>query len=87
MARRNTETIPWKIWVPAHLALKIELLYCDPVSGRPNYGARSHLIVALLTEFSNNLDLHKRVKPGAIKDLVDRMIVAGEKGASPNDHE
>lgn len=79
MARRNKETVPWKIWVPAHLALKIELLYCDPMTGKPNYGARSHLIVALLTEFSNTLDHLNRTKPGAIKSLVERMIAEGEQ--------
>ena len=79
MAHRNRETRPWKIWVPERLALRIELLYCDPLTGRPNYGARSHLIVALLNEFADNLDRANQVSPGVVKRLVERMIAEGEK--------
>lgn len=80
MARRNRETIPWKIWVPERLALRVELLYCSSVTGRPNYGARSHLIVALLEEFVRSLDANDRATPGAIKAFVDRIIAEGEQG-------
>lgn len=41
----------WKVSVPEELALNIELLFMMPGSRKPNYGARSALIVSLLEKF------------------------------------
>lgn len=75
MASRNKGSVPWKIWVPAELALRTELRYCNPITGKPNYGVRSHLMVALLREFDKAVD-RLNADPGAINRLVERLIAA-----------
>jgi len=40
--------VEWKISLPATLAARIELLLLDPGKLKPEYGARSRLIVELL---------------------------------------
>ena len=39
---------PWKISMPATLAGRIEYVLLDQITGKPKYGARNTLIVALL---------------------------------------
>lgn len=78
MATRNKGTIPWKIWLPAELALRTELRYVDPVTGKPIYAARSHLIVALLEEFDRSVSSLEQENPGLVKALVARLIAKGE---------
>lgn len=80
MSSRNKGTIPWKIWVPAELALRIESRYCDEVTGKPDYGIRSHLIVALLQEFDKATMQHETTNPGFIRRLVER--IASEEAAT-----
>lgn len=59
--------------MPAELALRIESRYCDEVTGKPDYGIRSHLIVALLQEF-DKATMHKEAtNPGYIRRLIERM--------------
>ncbi len=77
MAARNRNTVPWKVYVPAELALKIELRYCGP-SGRPDYGARSHLVVALLREFER-VTQATEVPIDFMNNLISRLIRESEE--------
>ena len=78
MAHRSKGTVPWKIWVPAELALRIELRYLDPVTGKPKYAARSHIITALLMELDRELATLDDIKPGLVGALLERLATAGE---------
>jgi hypothetical protein len=56
--RRNTGRPPrtfrvvnWKVQVPETTAGPIELLLCNPLTGRPQYGARGALVTRLLDEW------------------------------------
>lgn len=80
MPSRNKGSVPWKIWVPAELALRTELRYCNPLTGKPNYGVRSHLMVALLREFDSALArMNISNENGAITRLVERIIAEDHK--------
>lgn len=50
MSRRQLPdlTKPWRIHLPATLAGKIEYKLFDPILSKPQYGARSKLLVSLL---------------------------------------
>lgn len=78
MARRAKGTVPWKVWVPEELALRTELRYLDPMTGKPIYAARSHLITALLLEFDKAVTPIERERPGLVKNLIERIIREGE---------
>ena len=41
----------WKVSVPEELALEIELIFMPAGSSKPDYGARSALIVTLLERY------------------------------------
>lgn len=53
MARRGRKpnlekTIPWHIEVPEDLALKVDLLITNPLTGKVKYGERKKLVIQLL---------------------------------------
>ena len=50
MKRKYGEAKPiyWNIPIPQKLATEVELSLLNPVSGKPEYGARARLITALL---------------------------------------
>ena len=41
----------WKVALPATLAGQVELLLLDPITGRPRYASRSHLVARLLADW------------------------------------
>ena len=43
----------WKIHLPATLAGRIEMHLADPLYNKPVYGARSELIIQLLSEWAS----------------------------------
>lgn len=49
--RRRGETVLWRIYVPAEIAIQIELALADPIRGKPIYGSRSQLVSALLQDY------------------------------------
>ena len=55
-AKMNTLSnyVSWKISIPRILAEKVEARIHDPFSGRPMYGYRSRLVVAMLQTWLNN---------------------------------
>lgn len=79
MATRNRRTVPWKIWVPADLALRFERRYIDPVTKKPQYAARSHILTALMYEFDEAVNRTEQDNPAIIRDVVARLIREGEE--------
>lgn len=56
MARRGRKPhadppTEWKVSLPTSIAAKVELLLTDPYTGKPEHGARSRLLTALLTQW------------------------------------
>lgn len=43
--------IRWTVLIPAALAAEIEMLFFDPIHGKPHYGKRSELITELLRAY------------------------------------
>lgn len=43
--------IRWTVLIPAALAAEIEMLFFDPVHGKPHYGKRSELVTELLRAY------------------------------------
>lgn len=41
----------WKLSLPAPTAAKVDLMFEDPLTGKPKYGARGKLVDALLTNW------------------------------------
>jgi hypothetical protein len=72
-SRRNG-SVPWKVWVPPELAIKVERLYLNPLTGKPDYGARSHLITALLEQFISESHKHEE---GVVRKLVQSLVEKG----------
>lgn len=60
--RRRGPTTEWKVSLPSELALNIELLFYDPSSRKPNYGARSALVTTLLQQYWENLPDERRAR-------------------------
>jgi len=58
--------------MPATLAGKIEYMLLDPVHGKPRYGARNKLIVALLSDW---LSQQEGTGPKPIPALSDLQNV------------
>lgn len=58
MARpRNAHlTAKLKLSMPAPTVARLDLLFEDPLTGRPRYGARSRLIDALLQQYFAQMD-------------------------------
>lgn len=81
MAKRTKGTVPWKVWVPAMLALRIEMRYIDPATGKPQYAARSHMITALLFEFDRVASELEQTKPELVREVINRMIAEAEAKA------
>lgn len=40
--------IQWRIWLPEEIAVAVEVSLFNPGTGKPDYGARSHLVAELL---------------------------------------
>lgn len=74
MARRYGPKVKWKVVLPEELAASIELRYCDPVSGRPDYGARARLITALLQQFDEELRMQTNHNEPLARRLVRRLL-------------
>jgi len=56
MARRGRKpslekTIPWHIEVPEDLAVKVDLLITNPLTGKVKYGERKKLVLRLLRQW------------------------------------
>lgn len=63
MVRRyQGSKVDWKISIPVELALNIELLFCNAHGNKPDYGARSALVVHLLQTYWDNLDTERKLK-------------------------
>jgi metal-responsive CopG/Arc/MetJ family transcriptional regulator len=43
--------VDFKVSLPAALAAEIDLMFSDPITNRPKYGARAKLIQALLEDW------------------------------------
>lgn len=58
MARpRNAHlSATWKLSIPATTAARVDVLFEDPLTGRPKYGARGRLIDALLCRYLAELN-------------------------------
>lgn len=49
--RNRVPTVPWRVYIPADLAAKVELLINDPLRDKAKYGERGQLIEGLLREW------------------------------------
>jgi hypothetical protein len=54
--KRAEQTVAKKVYLPAHLANKVDLLLLDDMRHRPRYGAFSQLVTKLLNEFFAKLE-------------------------------
>jgi hypothetical protein len=43
--------VEWTVNVPSSIAVQIDLLLSDPLTGKPRYGARAKLVTALLQHY------------------------------------
>lgn len=84
MSRRKGNGVRWKIIVPEALALRIELRYVDPTTGKPDYGARSRLITALLEEFDSVVSPLEKENPGITKRLLERLVAETKLEEQPS---
>lgn len=48
--KHSDEPIKWTLNIPASVALPIEILLTDPITGEVKYGARAQLITQLLKD-------------------------------------
>lgn len=49
----------WRINVPQHIAVEVELALINPLSRRPTYGLRSQLVTSLLVKWLTELKQEK----------------------------
>lgn len=66
MSRSATPNVQWKIHVPQALALRIESRIFDATKGKPKYGQRNTLIVALLEKYDRETPLPEWMKDGKL---------------------
>jgi hypothetical protein len=57
--KHHESTTPWSFNMPSHLAMRVDLLLLDPMTGKVKYGSRIQLIEQLLREW-----LAKQVSQG-----------------------
>jgi hypothetical protein len=49
-------SVPWKIRVPVDLAAAVEESLLNPLTGRPKYGEKSALVVALIRKYLEDIE-------------------------------
>lgn len=65
--RACTETVAWKLHIPAALALRIESRVYDPTKGKPRYGHRNRLVIALLERYDRETPLPEWLQEDKLK--------------------
>lgn len=76
--RRKGPKAIWKCHISEELALRTELRYLDPITKRPDYGARSRLVEQLLTIFDEVMSKAEDERPEYVKDKLEQLLEVGK---------
>ena len=53
----------WKLSIPVSISAQVEHLIMDPISGKPGYAKRSHLVTALLRRYLREINFNPQSPP------------------------